>query len=107
MFISAKIFESQDIAFGWANKIALENGFNLIKACKKIFPGTGLAYSYFTCDRAGKYRARKTDRGVDMRKNTSTKKCECPFQLKLNEEWSGHYLLSVIRNTQSPDDSLF
>ncbi|CAN1261674.1 hypothetical protein LINPERPRIM_LOCUS10949 [Linum perenne] len=42
LFISAKIFESQDIAFGWANKIALENGFNMIKESKKIFLGTGV-----------------------------------------------------------------
>ncbi|CAN1795943.1 hypothetical protein LINPERHAP1_LOCUS20769, partial [Linum perenne] len=36
LFTTAEIFESHDIAFGWANAIALEKGFNLVKASKKI-----------------------------------------------------------------------
>ncbi|CAN1248903.1 PKS-NRPS hybrid synthetase cheA [Linum perenne] len=107
LFTTAEIFESHDNAFGWANAIALEKAFNLVKASKKILMGTDLAYFYVTCDRVRKYRDSKADQGAEKRKHTATKKCECPFMLKINEEMRGNYLLTVIRGTHNHQPMIY
>ncbi|XP_074271435.1 uncharacterized protein LOC141595369 [Silene latifolia] len=73
-------FETRDDAFNWAQKIAFENGFALVKANNgaKNRKKNGLLASYFRCKRHGK--PKETD---DLEKPRRSQKCSCKFRIRV------------------------
>ncbi|XP_074313953.1 uncharacterized protein LOC141649155 [Silene latifolia] len=72
-------FETRDDAFNWAQKIAFENGFALVKANNgaKNRKKNGLLASYFRCKRHGLQK--ESD---DLEKPRRSQKCSCKFRIR-------------------------
>ncbi|XP_074304867.1 protein FAR1-RELATED SEQUENCE 4-like, partial [Silene latifolia] len=72
-------FETRDDAFNWAQKIAFENEFALVKANNgaKNRKKNGLLASYFRCKRHGK--PKESD---DLEKLRRSQKCSCKFRIR-------------------------
>ncbi|XP_028086371.1 uncharacterized protein LOC114287276 [Camellia sinensis] len=79
--------------------IGRANGFVIVIRTSDYGGGIKRLRIYLACERSGKYRSRKKlkDGSKDLLKQTGTKKCECPFdlkayKLKTNDEW----ILNVV-----------
>ncbi|XP_074301006.1 uncharacterized protein LOC141632351 [Silene latifolia] len=72
-------FETHDDAFNWANKVAFENGFALVKANNGAKNGkkNGFLASYFRCKRHG-----LPTRSDDLEKPRMSQKCSCKFRIR-------------------------
>ncbi|XP_074301548.1 protein FAR1-RELATED SEQUENCE 4-like [Silene latifolia] len=78
LFETTLDFETRDDAFNWANKVAFENGFALVKANNgaKTRKKNGLLASYFRCKRHG-----LPTRSDDLEKPRRSQKCSCKFRI--------------------------
>ncbi|XP_074267355.1 putative protein FAR1-RELATED SEQUENCE 10 [Silene latifolia] len=84
LFETVTCFASRDEAFEWAQKIAFNNGFALIKASNgaKNRKQPELLGSYFRCSRYGRTR-KKIDPDIPEKpKKKGTPKCECLFRVR-------------------------
>ncbi|XP_074288318.1 uncharacterized protein LOC141613478 [Silene latifolia] len=84
LFETVTCFASRDEAFEWAQKIAFDNGFALIKASNgaKNRKQPELLGSYFRCSRYGRTR-KKIDPDIPEKpKKKGTPKCECLFRVR-------------------------
>ncbi|XP_074300781.1 protein FAR1-RELATED SEQUENCE 4-like [Silene latifolia] len=84
LFETDTCFASRDEAFEWAQKIAFDNGFALIKASNgaKNRKQPELLGSYFRCSRYGRTR-KKIDPDIPEKpKKKGTPKCECLFRVR-------------------------
>ncbi|XP_074297718.1 uncharacterized protein LOC141628477 [Silene latifolia] len=71
-------FETRDDSFNWANNVAFENGFALVKANNgaKNRKKNALLASYFRCK-----RHRLPNLSDDLEKPRRSQKCSCKFRI--------------------------
>ncbi|XP_074266044.1 uncharacterized protein LOC141588503 [Silene latifolia] len=84
LFETVTCFASRDEAFDWAQKIAFDNGFALVKASNgsKNRKQPELQGSYFRCSRYGRTR-KKIDPDIsDKPKKKGTSMCDCLFRVR-------------------------
>ncbi|CAM8905633.1 unnamed protein product [Rhodiola kirilowii] len=81
-FTTNQIFENREDMLNWAKMIGLENGIVVVikNSTKKI--GGKMPKCILACERGGKYKHSFLVEGTSEIKNTGTKKCECPFELR-------------------------
>ncbi|XP_074297542.1 uncharacterized protein LOC141628279 [Silene latifolia] len=92
LFETVTCFASRDEAFEWAQKIAFDNGFALIKASNgaKNRKQPELLGSYFRCSRYGRTR-KKIDPDIPEKpKKKGTPKCECLFRVRASQKGGYH-----------------
>ncbi|KAK9677636.1 hypothetical protein RND81_11G157200 [Saponaria officinalis] len=82
-----------DKAFSWANGIALQHRFSLVKSTYKVNNSSKLRYLYARCNRGGNYKGEVKDPEKALRANTSTLKCKCPFNVKIQELRCGSVMI--------------
>ncbi|XP_058223214.1 protein FAR-RED IMPAIRED RESPONSE 1-like [Rhododendron vialii] len=67
----------------WVRRVGKDNGIVIVIKKSASLIGGKLPKCIFSCERSGKYRsARNAVEGQSSQKNTVTKKCECPFELR-------------------------
>ncbi|CAM8953562.1 unnamed protein product [Rhodiola kirilowii] len=81
-FTTNQIFENREDMLNWAKRIGLENGIVVVikNSAKKI--GGKMPKCILACERGGKYKPPFLVEETSQIKNTGTKKCECPFELR-------------------------
>ncbi|XP_021741929.1 protein FAR1-RELATED SEQUENCE 5-like [Chenopodium quinoa] len=79
-FVTDTVFPTFESAADWADAVALNLGFVLVKAsyCKNR---DGRPYRYLRCDRGRKSQPRDLENAV--RRDTKTKAIGCPFYIKI------------------------
>ncbi|CAM8899320.1 unnamed protein product [Rhodiola kirilowii] len=80
-FTTNQIFENREDMLNWAKRVGLENGIVVViknSAKKKVVR----CRSILACERGGKYKPPFLVEETSQIKNTGTKKCECPFELR-------------------------
>ncbi|XP_047335578.1 protein FAR-RED IMPAIRED RESPONSE 1-like [Impatiens glandulifera] len=67
----------------WAKRAGLENGIVVVIKTSANLKGGKLPKCHLMCERGGKYKLpRYFVDGQSFKRNTGTKKCECPFELR-------------------------
>ncbi|CAM8889805.1 unnamed protein product [Rhodiola kirilowii] len=81
-FTTNQIFENREDMLNWAKRVGLENGIVVVikNSAKKI--GGKMPKCILTCERGGKYKPPFLVEETSQIRNTGTKKCECPFELR-------------------------
>ncbi|XP_028103953.1 uncharacterized protein LOC114303001 [Camellia sinensis] len=94
-----KVFDSKDELLTWVRDIGKVNGFVIVIRTSDYGSGIKRPRIYLACEQSGKYRSCKKlqDGSKDLLRQTGTKKCECPFdlkayKLKTNNKW----ILNVV-----------
>ncbi|KAL5148430.1 hypothetical protein HKD37_13G035474 [Glycine soja] len=75
------VFDTRDDVLQWARSVAHENRFVAVIIRSDTQTGSGGRSSFVLigCERSGQYRCRKKE---FVRRDTGSKKCECPFKLR-------------------------
>ncbi|GFS32201.1 hypothetical protein Acr_00g0021300 [Actinidia rufa] len=82
-FTTNQIFASREDMINWARTIGLKNGIVVVIKKSANLKGGKLPKCHLMCDRGGKYKPpRYLVDGQSLKRNTGTKKCECPFELR-------------------------
>ncbi|XP_028057566.1 uncharacterized protein LOC114261500 [Camellia sinensis] len=94
-FTAKQVFDNKHELLTWVRDIGMTNGFIIIIRTSNYGGGRKRPSIYLACERSGKYRLRKKlkDGSEDLLRQTSTKKCGYPFdlrayKLKANNEWT-------------------
>eukprot|EP00256_Glycine_max_P051237 XP_014617179.1 protein FAR1-RELATED SEQUENCE 5-like [Glycine max] len=76
-----KVFETREDVLKWARTVAHENGFVAVIVRSDTYTGSRGRTSFVLigCERSGKYKGRKKE---FVRRDTSTRKCGCPFKIR-------------------------
>ncbi|KAH1239076.1 Protein FAR1-RELATED SEQUENCE 6 [Glycine max] len=80
-FNTSQVFETREDVLKWARTVAHENGFVAVIMRSDTYTGSRGRTSFVLigCERSGKYKGRKKE---FVRKDTSTRKCGCPFKIR-------------------------
>lgn len=82
-FTTDQIFESREDMLAWARRVGLENGIVVVIKNSANLKGGKLPKCILGCERGGKYKPhRYLVGGQTLQRNTGTKKCDCPFELR-------------------------
>ncbi|KAK1360023.1 hypothetical protein POM88_044497 [Heracleum sosnowskyi] len=100
LFQTEEAFQSRQDVETFVGDVGKKNNIGIIVLNSKggVGNGSGEAYVYFACKRSSNYRRNKdkwSESGVKKR-NSGTKKCDCPFRLRGNENCGGTWRLYVI-----------
>ncbi|CAM8953518.1 unnamed protein product [Rhodiola kirilowii] len=76
-FTTNQIFENREDMLNWAKRVGLENGIVVVIKNSAKKSGGKMPKCILACERGGKYRLE-----TSQIRNTGTKKCECPFELR-------------------------
>ncbi|CAM8947930.1 unnamed protein product [Rhodiola kirilowii] len=76
-FTTNQIFENREDMLNWAKRVGLENGIVVVIKNSAKKSGGKMPKCILACERGGKYRPE-----TSQIRNTGTKKCECPFELR-------------------------
>ncbi|KAL9691183.1 hypothetical protein QQ045_011602 [Rhodiola kirilowii] len=76
-FTTNQIFENREDMLNWAKRVGLENGIVVVIKNSVKKSGGKMPKCILACERGGKYRPE-----TFQIRNTGTKKCECPFELR-------------------------
>ncbi|XP_074293167.1 protein FAR1-RELATED SEQUENCE 6-like [Silene latifolia] len=101
LFETTLDFKKRNDAFNWANKVAFENGFALVKTNNgaKNRKKNGLLASYFRCKRHG--LPPLTD---DPEKPRRSQKCSCKFRIRAVQNFvSKNDQVTIVRNIVTPE----
>ena len=66
----------------WVKRVGLENGIVVVINKSAYLKRGKLPRCILGCERGGKYRPRRGVERLILHRNTGTKKCECPFELR-------------------------
>ncbi|KAH1233734.1 putative protein FAR1-RELATED SEQUENCE 10 [Glycine max] len=80
-FNTSQVFETREDVLKWARTVAHENGFVAVIVRSDTYTGSRGRTSFVLigCERSGKYKGRKKE---FVRRDTSTRKCGCPFKIR-------------------------
>ncbi|XP_058211760.1 uncharacterized protein LOC131323942 [Rhododendron vialii] len=82
-FTTDQIFESREDMLAWARSIGLKYGIVVVILNSAKLKGGKLPKCILGCERGGKYEpSRNHVEGKSLQRNTRTRKCDCPFQLR-------------------------
>ncbi|XP_058181193.1 protein FAR1-RELATED SEQUENCE 5-like [Rhododendron vialii] len=77
------IFESREDMLAWARSVGLKYGIVVVILNSAKLKGGKLPKYILGCERGGKYEPpRYLIEGQSLQRNTRTRKCNCPFQLR-------------------------
>ena len=97
-FTSDKIWESREEAFLWAREIAMNQHFCIKKWRNKPSTPRALGGTWLPCDRHGQNVPKGAGQVRDI---TRSKKCGCPFMLRLKEGPKGLWRIIVQHGTHN------
>ncbi|XP_021753761.1 protein FAR1-RELATED SEQUENCE 5-like [Chenopodium quinoa] len=80
-FVTDKVFRTFDEAVSWADAVAINLGFILVKSSFNR-QRDGRPYRYLRCDRGRRSKPRDLENAI--RKDTKTKANGCPFYIKIS-----------------------
>ncbi|KAK9690577.1 hypothetical protein RND81_09G138600 [Saponaria officinalis] len=94
LFVTSKTFKDKNEACDWAKRVAIDNGFHLVKSSNKTAKGSKLPIFYLSCDRGvRRYRGVLKDPEKALRRKITTKKCNCSFSIKVRQLASGEFYI--------------
>ena len=82
------MFSCRDDILKWAREIGFKLGFDIVITRSDTFTGERgrTTFVLLGCERGGKYRSHKKDVAA---KSIGTRKCGCPFKLKVKPVQNG------------------
>ncbi|XP_074301245.1 putative protein FAR1-RELATED SEQUENCE 10 [Silene latifolia] len=90
-------FTSFEEAFNYCLKMAQQNHFNIVKSSYHPGDDHTLSYNYIRCDRGGTRNVKMTSANSGSKKNTTTKRCRCPFLIKVTKGSEGNWTILPVR----------
>ncbi|XP_074305127.1 uncharacterized protein LOC141640135 [Silene latifolia] len=90
-------FTSFEEAFNYCLKMAQQNHFNIVKSSYHPGDDRTLSYNYIRCDRGGTRNVKMTSANSGSKKNTTTKRCRCPFLIKVTKGSEGNWTILPVR----------
>ncbi|XP_058192078.1 uncharacterized protein LOC131309466 [Rhododendron vialii] len=99
-FTTNQIFESREDMLAWARSVGLKYGIVVVILNSAKLKGGKLTKCILGCERGGKYETpRYLVEGQSLQRNTGTRKCNCPFQLR-EKHIEGHEYPSRLKPIQ-------
>ncbi|XP_058189455.1 uncharacterized protein LOC131307055 [Rhododendron vialii] len=82
-FTTDQIFESREDMLAWVRSVSLKYGIVVVILNSAKLKGGKLPKCILGCERGGKYELPGyLVEGQSLQRNTGTRKCDCPFQLR-------------------------
>lgn len=94
-----QIFKSREALFKWVREVGMKNGFVIVIEKSDVTSKNRKPRLTFGCERRGYYRNRNKNivpENQKRKRETSTKKCGCPFALKGKLQTKDEWMLEVI-----------